>query len=306
MKRSLATALVLLAFALISFPQDRPLPPALESLVQAERTFARTSVEQGVRSSFTEFFADDGLNFRPQPVNVKEDYRNRPAPPGPQPFVLNWEPIFADISAAGDLGYTTGPVVITDATPEKKPTRYSYYFSVWKKQLDGSWKVRLDFGTGTPEAVDPTKGVSFQAAPRSGWKGGSAKANLEAERQGLLQLEAELSNTSKKSGVAEAYRQYAMDYSRLHRDDLMPVVGKQAMLAFLAEKGTKEYSFETLDGEVAKSADLGYTYGKYESADKTSAAAVEKGYFIRVWKRDANGKWKIVADIAKPLPSPSK
>jgi len=37
-----------------------------------------------VRSSFTEFFADDGLNFRPQPVNVKEDYRNRPAPPGPR------------------------------------------------------------------------------------------------------------------------------------------------------------------------------------------------------------------------------
>jgi ketosteroid isomerase-like protein len=94
-----------------------------------------------------------------------------------------------------------------------------------------------------------------------------------------------------------------MDYARLHRDDLMPVVGKKAVLAFLAEKGTKEVSFEPMDGEVAKSADLGYTYGKYESAVKTSsAAAVEKGYFIHVWKRDENGKWKIVADIAKPIP----
>jgi hypothetical protein len=43
--------------------------------------------------------------FRPMAVNGKQWYQQRP----PSPGRLSWEPIYADISAAGDMGYTTGP-----------------------------------------------------------------------------------------------------------------------------------------------------------------------------------------------------
>jgi ketosteroid isomerase-like protein len=303
MNKFLAVLLTLVALASIVICQGWKLPPDLNSLVEAERAFARRSVEKGVRASFTEFFADDGLNFRPAPVNVKEDYRSRPAPPGPQPFTLDWKPIFADISQAGDLGYTTGPIVITDQRPDRKPTSYSYYFSVWKKQSDGNWKVKLDFGTRTPDSVDVTRDISFKAGPSSGWRLGKTIPNLERERAGLLRLEQELSKVSMSKGIAEAYRHYLMDHARLHRDNLVPVVNKDAILSFLTGKGSSSFWFEPIDAGISSSADLGYTYGKYERVDQaTPKVILEKGYFLHVWKRDSVGKWRIVADIASAEP----
>ncbi|HVQ38324.1 MAG TPA: nuclear transport factor 2 family protein [Pyrinomonadaceae bacterium] len=304
MNKSLPRLLALVTLVSIGISQGKKLPLDLDSLVEAERAFARTSVEKGVRASFTEFFADDGLNFRPAPVNVKEDYRNRPAPPGPQPFTLDWKPIFADISQAGDLGYTTGPIVITDQRPDRKPTSYSYYFSVWQKQSAGDWKVKLDFGTSTPDSVDVTRDVSFKAGLSSGWKLGKTIPNLENERAGLLKLEQELSKDSMSKGIAEAYRQYLMDYARLHRDNLVPLVDKDAILSFLTGKGSSSFLFEPIDAGIASSADLGYTYGKYERVEQaTPKPILEKGYFLRVWKRDSVGKWRIVADIASAVPN---
>lgn len=298
MKRFLMALCALGALAIITTAQNAQLPSALASLVDAERTFARTSVEKGIRASFIEFFADDGLHFRPQPVVIKKDFTSRPAPAGPQPFTLNWEPIYADISQAGDLGYTTGPATKTDNPPANKPPTYAYYFSVWKKQTDGSWKVLLDFGTGTPESVDVTKDIAFQAAPLCNWKVENAKRDPAAERLELLELEKELSNVSINRGTVAAYRDYLMDSSRLHRNGLVPVVGKDGILQFLTGKKVKAVSFEPLDAGVSSSSDLAYTYGKYKQLEKPSV----KGYFLRVWKRDGQGNWRIVADIASPLP----
>src|SRR3982750_3505507 len=141
MKRSLLVfltpvlLLALLAFSpTTAFTQNENLSPALRSLVEAERAFARTSVEKGVRDSFFEFFAEDGINFTPHPTNTRESIRKSPPPATRPPITLNWEPAFADISQAGDLGYTTGPFWVTDQSPQKRPTRHGFYFSIWKKQ----------------------------------------------------------------------------------------------------------------------------------------------------------------------------
>jgi ketosteroid isomerase-like protein len=36
------------------------------------------------------------------------------------------------------------------------------------------------------------------------------------------------------------------------------------------------------------------------------ATAAEKGYYVRVWKRDASGRWKIALDTTHPLPPEQK
>ena len=298
MRKLLMVLFVFGALAAIIAAQNAQLPPALASLVEAERTFARTSVEKGIRASFLEFFADDGLHFRPQPVNIKKDFISRPAPAGPQPFTLNWEPIYADVSQAGDLGYTTGPATKTDNAATGKPPTYAYYFSVWKKQTDGSWKVLLDFGTNTPQSVDVTKDVSFQAPPLSNWKPANIEKDPATERLALLESEKALSKASVNRGVVAAYREYLLDASRLHRNGLVPVVGKDAILQFVTGKNVKTVSFEPLDAGVSSSSDLAYTYGKYQQVEKPG----ESGYFLRVWKRDGEGNWRIVADVATPLP----
>jgi hypothetical protein len=52
---------VLILCVTVALPQKQPLPPDLSSLVEAERAFAKASVERGVREAFLTYFADSYL-----------------------------------------------------------------------------------------------------------------------------------------------------------------------------------------------------------------------------------------------------
>jgi ketosteroid isomerase-like protein len=60
---------------------------------------------------------------------------------------ISWKPVNAEVAESGDLGYTWGnwKMVAGDTT------YYGNYFTAWKKQKDGSWKVALDGGNSTPK-----------------------------------------------------------------------------------------------------------------------------------------------------------
>lgn len=62
---------------------------------------------------------------------------------------LRWEPLGAEVSRT--VGYTYGRYVSRGTDQEGKPvTRYGKYVTIWKKQVDGSWKVVLDIGNSSP------------------------------------------------------------------------------------------------------------------------------------------------------------
>ena len=58
-------------------------------------------------------------------------------------------------------------------------------------------------------------------------------------------------------------------------------------------------TFDTTYVEVARSGDLAYEYGTYDlkTEAKKGKVADEKGKYVVVWKKQANGSWKAVADI---------
>jgi ketosteroid isomerase-like protein len=51
--------------------------------------------------------------------------------------------------------------------------------------------------------------------------------------------------------------------------------------------------------EVAQSGDIGYTSGTYEFTmnDASGKPVNERGKYLEVWKKQADGKWKCVMDI---------
>lgn len=309
---------LLLALTFVVFGQTGGgYSPALVSLVEAERAFARTSVERGVRESFLAFFADDGISFQPHPTNTRAAYLKRPAPPTRPPITLNWEPIFADVSRAGDLGYTTGPYRVTDQSPEHGPTQHGYYFSIWKRQPDGAWKVAVDVGIRTPAPDAAEHALRFQSVrPTSFAKKASAPVNnvdLERERAALLEADREFIRAAISRGTLKAFQTHLGDEARLHRDGIFPLTKREAISSFLAQKKFMLLAGEPLKAEVAQANDLGYTYGRYElredGAQHAVATATEKGYYVRVWKRDGAGRaghWKIVLDTTHPLPPQDK
>jgi ketosteroid isomerase-like protein len=297
--------LALLAFSPIASGQKENTSGALATLVEAERSFARTSVEKGIRESFYEFFAEDGINFQPHPTNTREAIRKRPAPSRRPPITLNWEPVYADVSRAGDLGYTTGPYWLTDEGPEHGPTRHGYYFSIWKKQADGSWKVALDLGIQTPAPTN-TSPPAFHPARPSEFKPKSAGVNSDKEREALIGREREFLKASNSVGVMKAFLEFMSEDARLHRNGIPPLSGKDSIRTYFSGKAMR-LAWEAIKADVSQSGDLGYTYGSYELREEGAAASsAEKGYYVRVWKRNKEGKWKVVLDTTSPLPPGEK
>ncbi|HEX8163039.1 MAG TPA: nuclear transport factor 2 family protein [Pyrinomonadaceae bacterium] len=294
----------LLALAVVCLPQGEKASPALASLVEAERAFARASVERGVRDSFIEFFAEDGIGFQPGPVKARAAFLSRPAPAAPPPVTLDWFPVHGDVSATGDLGYTTGPYVRTDNSPQKRPPAYGYYFSVWRKQADGAWKVALDLGIPTPALDLAAPGAKdFSPARRTGWKPGRGAQDAPSARDELLAAERAFAGAALTDGVERAFAGRVLDDARFYHSGALPVVGAKAISAYLSANVAK-FSWDVTDAGAARSGDFGYTYGSYElvPAIGKGDGKTETGYFARVWKRDARGRWRAAMSVTHAAP----
>jgi ketosteroid isomerase-like protein len=83
-----------------------PQEDALASLIEAERAFARAAEEKGVREAFLTYLAEGAIVFRPAPVEGRPLYEKMSPD---NPALLTWTPEVAEVSASGDLGYTSGP-----------------------------------------------------------------------------------------------------------------------------------------------------------------------------------------------------
>jgi ketosteroid isomerase-like protein len=267
-------------------------------MVETERAFSRTSEEKGTRESFVEFIADDGILFRPTPVFGKKWMQEHPLPASTTRSLLNWQPIFAAVSRAGDLGYTTGPWQFKNDIKDAKPAAFGNFMTVWKKQADNSWKFALDLGISNPEPKAPATMWQVPAGSQS-TTGSFKRVNHETKRAALLSVDREFSKASAEQGARPAFLLYSASDVRLFRNDKFPFVGRMAAADAISTL-TSDWTWIPSFGDVSISGDLGYSYGIYELREKTGIVS-EKGNYARVWKK-VNGAWKLVVDVADPLP----
>lgn len=302
--RALLVFLVMIyGFAVPALAQNKSPVSDLKSLVDTERAFAQTSAEKGTRDSFAAFIAEDGILFRPVAVFGKKWMQEHPLPPAPVRSLLSWQPIFAAVSRAGDLGYTTGPWQFKQDIKDAKPVAFGNFMTVWRKQADGSWKFALDLGISNP---DPKTTTPIWEPDNSQPGGGSFKRiDREAARVELLNVDREFSKASADQGAREAFLLFAAKDVRLFRNDHFPFVGRAGAADALAPI-TAEWTWTPAFAGVSVSGDLGYSYGIYEMREKSATQTVsERGNYARVWKK-VNDAWKLVVDVADPLPPETK
>jgi ketosteroid isomerase-like protein len=285
----LLSAFVLLSSSLSASPPK--LADPLKSLVEAERGFARMSVERGRQEAFLANLADDAILFRPRAVSGRQWMIDHPAGAG----ILTWEPTFAAVSADGGLGYTTGPWEFRRGGLEEKPVAFGYFMSIWKRQADGRWKVVLDQGNTTPSAEKATTWMppSTRARPPA------ADIKREEVLEAVLQADRAFSSTSLERGTLQAYAAYLTGDARLYRPDAFPYVGKKAALAAV-EKAGRVSSWQPDRGDVSAAGDLAYTYG---TAEERAAAAAkgEPAVYVRLWRREKD-VWRVALEVLVPLP----
>jgi ketosteroid isomerase-like protein len=255
----------------------------LESLIQVERAFARLSVTRGTREAFLANLADDSILFRPHAVPGKLWTEKNP----PSAAQLSWEPAFADIAAAADLGYTTGPWEIR-RTPKDPPGSFGHYVTVWRKQTDGRWKIAIDIGISHAAAPKP----SSVESSRIGTNVESSRSPNEIQfaRGALLDSERGFPATS------ETYLSVFAPDARMYRNNNFPFVGPTALRRAVDERrGT--FTWKVADAGVSSSLDLGYTYGTTEFRPIDSSKPIERANYLRIWKRQSGGAWKVVLDL---------
>lgn len=246
----------------------------------------------GVRDGFLTFFMDDAIDVAPVEgrlalVNVTARLRSQPVASLPLSHRLLWEPRWGAVSRAGDLGWLTGPYRNV-ATSSADPDRHGAFFSIWRRQPDRTYKVRLDIGIATARAVVFPEGFTPAPAPAAPAPG------APVTEQDIRLVEARFAEAASKD-VGAAYRAHLLADARLHRNERSPFAGAAAAAAFMAETFDR-LAWAVLHAEVAASGDLAFTAGSYDAAARAfegRPGSPERGFFVRVWHRDGAAAWKI-------------
>jgi ketosteroid isomerase-like protein len=230
LSKSLKLFLVVLAFGATALYAEEAVS-ALQSLLNAETNFAEMAAEKGTRDAFLANLSDEAVIFDPGPVNGKKVWLKRES----SESKLIWQPIFADVARAGDLGYTTGPWEFKKNASDAKASGYGQFLTVWKKQADGAWKVVLDGGIETPAPTGkPAAAQTPEAEPAS-----STKRDLKSARRALANAERQFSDASGKDAGA-ALISAASDGIRVFRAGRFPAVGKDAAQLMLSNDHGKK------------------------------------------------------------------
>jgi ketosteroid isomerase-like protein len=282
-----AGLLLLVLTPMNAMAQDRAADIAsdIAPVVAAERAFRADVARDGVRRGFLANADDDAVIFRPNAVNAKDFL----AAGEDQPGLLEWEPAFADVSLAGDLGFTTGPWTLRE-TVQDTVIAAGTYATVWRRGADGVWRFLIDLGARGPELIAVPQPMQVIAAQRDSAAAPAPAPADTAALVGLMRFERGL-------GSAELLA-HVRDDARMLRRMSPAIVGRSAIEAFVAVHGLPR-AVEPVGGSVARSGDLAYTYGRY------AMESGEEGNYLRVWRRGTDD-WTLLFEVLSPLPPQPK
>ncbi len=124
----------------------------LKTLRQTELDFAKAFADRNV-ARFAGFVAEDARftgsgKLREGKAAIVEQWTRMMQNPD---LTLTWSPDLAEVSQAGDLGFTSGPY---EATVKLKDGNIAHergrFASVWRRQPDGSYQIIFDIGSPEP------------------------------------------------------------------------------------------------------------------------------------------------------------
>ncbi|OJV12381.1 MAG: hypothetical protein BGO21_06445 [Dyadobacter sp. 50-39] len=257
-------------------------------LIREERAFAAKAVETDVPTAFLAYLDSSGVIFNGEgAVNGIAQYSK--ALKGGKDL-LKWYPIIGHVSQGGDMGFTSGPFQFL-ADRAQDAVASGYFFSVWKKNAAGQFKVMLD--GGVIHSQNATEAFQRDPEPQSN----TAYAYIlptpkvtDSNPQPWKVEDAFLAVVGKDPG--HAYKQFVADEVVLLRSDRPFGKTKAEALATVAQQPIQSYQFIRSGQGISKAGDLAYCYGK---AKAVKGGKTVEGFFTRVWQHRPEG-WKIVAE----------
>ena len=279
-----------------SSPSPASADAALDSLIASERAFAALSLAKGMKEAFLTYLAEGSVVFQPRAVDGRKAWEARPA----SAATLKWEAALAAVSSAGDLGYTTGPweyhppadTAGTPAPPESY--RYGQFNTVWKRDKHVGWRVLADIGVTHPNPG--RKGVGsgeFSTGPALKIR------TMKTGRPDIPGEDQQLSKAMRSAGPREALAAHGASDLRVNSEGRFPSLGLEAVQAVFDTLGGF-YEYRTEGSAIARSGDLGYSYGLAEHFLSAKGAPADTAVYLHVWRQEGRF-WRLVLAVINPL-----
>src|SRR5882672_2286093 len=270
--RTIWLALLVAAMGLSDHERDRA------ALLAADRAHARSS-------DFLSVFADDATYLHPGAALAHGKDAIRAALAG-SPGPVTWATEHGDVSDDGTLGYTYGWTQLGD--------QQGKYLACWRRRANGPWRIaayaRTALAPGSTAAPSASGPPPVSAQPVRG----------RADSHDLLAADSAFAALSVAQGAKAAFLAFAAeDAVTIGGGGGGPMHhGRDAIAAaFAGFPADAVLEWAPVAAEIAASGDLGCTVGQ---ASITALHSYSK--YRTIWKRQADGSWKFVADGGNARP----
>ncbi len=111
---------------------------------------------------------------------------------------------------------------------------------------------------------------------------------------------------AKAKGARAAFTEYADADAVMFRAGVGPVKGLEAIGRVFEEPPAATPVWDPEAADVAASGDLAYSWGQFTWTPVADGPLAGKppftGYYVSIWKRQRDGRWKWVVDLGVPAP----
>jgi ketosteroid isomerase-like protein len=111
---------------------------------------------------------------------------------------------------------------------------------------------------------------------------------------------------AKEKGARAAFVEFADPQAVMFRAGVGAVKGREAIGQAFQDPAPSTPAWDPEGAEVAASADLAYSWGWFVWTPATGGPLDGKppatGYYVSIWKKQPDGRWKWVVDLGVPAP----
>ena len=262
----------------------QPTAETAAAVIAVEREFAADGAARGWAASFRRYHAPEAIMLQPDPIKAEITLAKVD---GDGPNTLLWRPGYAGIARSDDFGFTTGPVQFRGQEGVR-----GHYFTVWRKQPDGTWKWIFDAGCDVSDPTPLPADAEVPTLPTASSGAGSASAAINAVAAVEDRVAADAAGA-----VGRLLTTMSAD-ARVNRAGERPAIGQPAAADLMRKDAA--LTFKSLMRESSSSGDLVFTMG--EARDQVDGKERLR-YYARLWQLRPEG-WRLVFDELVPRRAP--
>lgn len=276
---------------------------AHDELLRADLSRSDSATTLGFADGVTNRFADDVLYLRGGlPIlRGKPAAREVVAAESLGTSVsVRWQPVRAEVSADLLSGFSYGYTVYGVDQAGAPSLRIDRYIAYWRKEENG-WRIAgyaETYGAEPPVLPLPLLAIAAVVPDKPMTRRRGALEEIRAADENF-------SRDATKFGTGDAFGRYAAASAQMFSAPGEFITGPEAITrSFGPTAGSSTLVWHPVDGEIARSGDLGFTVGNavFTGEREDSAPVLNYSKYLTVWKKQRDGQWRFVVDGGSARP----